>query len=62
MQQAVCARLLAGTFGSIQTWLKEVREYSEAGVVCMLVGTKSDLSNIRQVQQGDAKVGIGFPP
>lgn len=51
----------ADTFEAVQTWLKEVREYSDAGVVCTLVGNKSDLSNIRAVQQNEAKVIMPGP-
>ncbi|VDP60421.1 unnamed protein product [Heligmosomoides polygyrus] len=43
------------TFDSCQQWLKDIREQSER-VSVMLVGNKTDLRGMREVQQETAKM------
>eukprot|EP00993_Chasmostoma_nieuportense_P003198 NODE_3933_length_871_cov_45.868280_g3778_i0.p1 GENE.NODE_3933_length_871_cov_45.868280_g3778_i0~~NODE_3933_length_871_cov_45.868280_g3778_i0.p1 ORF type:complete len:214 (-),score=75.34 NODE_3933_length_871_cov_45.868280_g3778_i0:166-807(-) len=43
------------TFDSVQRWLKELRDHSEANIVVMLVGNKTDLNHLRQVPSEECK-------
>lgn len=45
------------TFEPLDRWLRELRENAESNIVVMLVGNKSDLSDIRVVSQED---GMNF--
>jgi Ras-related protein Rab-11A len=37
------------TFAHVSSWLKQLREYADPKVVCMLVGNKTDLRHLRTV-------------
>ncbi|CAE7190500.1 YPTC6 [Symbiodinium sp. KB8] len=43
------------TFDHVEAWLKEVREHADSKIVVMLVGNKSDLSQLRQVSTDEAQ-------
>ena len=43
------------SFKNCVTWLKEVRQYAEAGVQVLMLGNKTDLQDKRQVQTDDAR-------
>lgn len=43
------------TFENVRKWLAEVREYNDENVVIMLIGTKCDILNKRQVPTEKAK-------
>ena len=43
------------SFDNIPTWLKELKQYCEAGVSCILLGNKVDLQEARQVQLENAE-------
>ncbi|EFJ48662.1 RabA/Rab11 [Volvox carteri f. nagariensis] len=38
------------TFENVERWLKELRDHADANIVIMLVGNKSDLKHLRDVQ------------
>jgi len=42
------------SFDHVETWLKEVREHADPNIVVMLVGNKSDLHHLRQVEKEEA--------
>lgn len=42
------------TFENVDHWLREVRDYADAKIVIMLVGTKSDLRYLRAVSADEA--------
>ena len=42
------------SFDHVETWLKEVREHADPNIVVMLVGNKSDLHHLRQVEKAEA--------
>lgn len=44
-----------GTFEGVSRWLTELREHSDANIVIMLVGNKSDLRHLRAVPTEEAK-------
>jgi Ras-related protein Rab-11A len=53
------------TFEAALRWLKELREQADAKIMVMLVGNKSDLKHLRQVDKEDAVAfahthGLGF--
>eukprot|EP01071_Lankesteria_metandrocarpae_P004117 Lankesteria_metandrocarpae@DN3384_c0_g1_i1.p1 len=53
------------SFEHIERWLKELREYADPNIVILLVGNKSDLKNLRAVDQSDSakfaeKEGLAF--
>ncbi|KAK1405255.1 putative small GTPase superfamily, P-loop containing nucleoside triphosphate hydrolase [Heracleum sosnowskyi] len=43
------------TFENLERWLKELRDHTDANIVIMLVGNKSDLRHLRAVSTEDAK-------
>eukprot|EP01079_Euglenida_sp_SAG-EU17-18_P002290 gene2290-3144_t len=50
------ARSQARTFELVKDyWVKEIRRHCCPSQICVLVGTKSDLSSIRQVSEADAQ-------
>ena len=53
------------TFDNLERWLKELNDHANTGVVCLLIGNKSDLNYLRVVKQEEAmsyakKKGFGF--
>ena len=42
------------SFKNLVNWVKEVRQYAEASVTMILLGNKSDLQSLRQVQTDEA--------
>lgn len=44
------------SFDHVQRWLEELRAHADANIVIMLIGNKSDLSNLRQVDTDVARV------
>ncbi|CAN6810710.1 unnamed protein product, partial [Brassica oleracea] len=42
------------TFENVERWLKELRDHTDANIVCMLVGNKADLRHLRAVSTEDA--------
>lgn len=53
------------SFEHIERWLKELREYADQNIVILLVGNKSDLKNLRAVDQDESaafaeKEGLAF--
>lgn len=42
------------SFENIEKWLKELRENADANIVILLVGNKSDLDNLRVINDTDA--------
>lgn len=53
------------SFESVERWLAELRQYADKKIVPLLVGNKSDLSNIRAVGEQEAmnfakREGIAF--
>ncbi|EAS06669.1 small GTPase family Rab protein (macronuclear) [Tetrahymena thermophila SB210] len=42
------------TFDNVKKWLHELREYADANIICMLIGNKCDLQEMRQVKTEDA--------
>ena len=42
--------LSAVTFENVERWLKELRDHADSNIVIMLVGNKSDLKHLRDVQ------------
>lgn len=42
------------TFENVERWLQELREHTEGNVLVMLVGNKSDLSQLRAVERSKA--------
>jgi len=53
------------SFEHIERWLKELREYADQNIVILLVGNKSDLKNLRAVDQEESasfaeKEGLAF--
>lgn len=53
------------SFDHVQRWLEELRAHADANIVIMLVGNKSDLGNLRQVDTDQAreyaeKEGLSF--
>ena len=38
------------SFDNIPNWLKELKQYCEADVSCILLGNKNDLQDLRQIQ------------
>ena len=44
----------AKTFENVQTWLKELEQYADAGIAVMLVGNKSDLGKLREVKKEES--------
>ena len=40
----------AVTFENVERWLKELRDHADSNIVIMLVGNKSDLKHLRDVQ------------
>jgi hypothetical protein len=47
------------TFESVERWLKELRDHSDANIVVTLVGNKSDLRHLRAVSGDQAKAFAG---
>lgn len=47
------------TFESVERWLKELRDHSDANIVVQLVGNKSDLRHLRAVSVDMAKEFAG---
>ena len=47
------------TFENIEKWLKEIETYADQGIVCILVGNKSDLRHLRAVRTDEAKTFAG---
>ena len=45
------------TFASLERWLKELRENADPNIVVMLVGNKSDMSELRSISRED---GVNF--
>lgn len=45
------------TFSSLERWLKELRENSDPNIIVMLVGNKSDLTELRSISKED---GMNF--
>uniref|UniRef100_A0A6B2LHZ7 Uncharacterized protein n=1 Tax=Arcella intermedia TaxID=1963864 RepID=A0A6B2LHZ7_9EUKA len=43
------------TFDNIERWLQELRQHADANIVIMLIGNKSDLRNIREVETEKAE-------
>ena len=43
------------SFDHVQRWLDELRAHADANIVIMLIGNKSDLGNLRQVETDTAK-------
>lgn len=43
------------SFDHVQRWLEELRAHADANIVIMLIGNKSDLVNLRQVDTEIAK-------
>ncbi|KAL3693753.1 hypothetical protein R1sor_007404 [Riccia sorocarpa] len=43
------------SFDHVHRWLEELRAHTDNNIVIMLIGNKSDLSNLRQVPTEDAK-------
>ncbi|XP_024363258.1 ras-related protein Rab11A isoform X2 [Physcomitrium patens] len=43
------------SFDHVQRWLEELRAHADANIVIMLIGNKSDLSNLRQVETDTAR-------
>ncbi|KAK8658387.1 hypothetical protein V6N13_036594 [Hibiscus sabdariffa] len=43
------------TFENIRRWLKELKDHTDANIVIMLVGNKSDLCHLRAVSTEDGK-------
>ncbi|XP_076903883.1 ras-related protein YPT3-like [Bidens hawaiensis] len=43
------------TFGSIERWLKELRDHTDPNIVVMLIGNKSDLRHLLAVSTEDGK-------
>jgi len=43
------------TFENVERWLKELRDHTDANIVIMLVGNKSDLRHLREVPTEEAK-------
>ena len=43
------------SFDHVQRWLDELRAHADANIVIMLIGNKSDLSSLRQVDTDQAK-------
>ncbi|KAG0587530.1 hypothetical protein KC19_2G171500 [Ceratodon purpureus] len=43
------------SFDHVQRWLDELRAHADANIVIMLIGNKSDLGNLRQVETETAK-------
>ncbi|XP_024357017.1 ras-related protein Rab11D [Physcomitrium patens] len=53
------------SFDHVLRWLEELRAHADANIVIMLIGNKSDLSNLRQVETDTAreyaeKQGLSF--
>lgn len=53
------------SYEHVQRWLEELRAHADANIVIMLIGNKSDLSNLRQVDTDEArdyaeKEGLSF--
>jgi len=42
------------TFENVERWLKELRDHAEPNIVVMLVGNKSDLRHLRNVETDEA--------
>lgn len=47
------------TFESVERWLKELRDHSDANIVVTLVGNKADLRHLRAVSTDQAKAFAG---
>ncbi|KAK6917718.1 Small GTPase [Dillenia turbinata] len=43
------------TFGSVERWLRELRDHADPNIVVMLIGNKSDLRHLVAVPTEDAK-------
>lgn len=43
------------TFENVERWLKELRDHADSNIVIMLVGNKSDLKHLRDVQTENAQ-------
>ncbi|KAJ6606340.1 P-loop containing nucleoside triphosphate hydrolase protein [Mycena vulgaris] len=43
-----------GTYVSVARWLKELRDHTNASIVIMLIGNKSDLNHLRSVPTDEA--------
>ncbi|KAM7041209.1 ras-related protein Rab-43 [Acridotheres tristis] len=44
-----------GSFQSIPRWIEDVRKYAGSNIVQLLIGNKSDLSGLREVQLAEAQ-------
>ncbi|KYO29868.1 ras-related protein Rab-43 isoform A [Alligator mississippiensis] len=44
-----------GSFQSIPRWIEDVRKYAGSNIVQLLIGNKSDLSDLREVQLEEAQ-------
>lgn len=42
------------TFKNVDKWFNEIREYGEKNVVMMVIGNKSDLKNLRDVEETES--------
>ncbi len=45
----------SNTFQSIEKWLTELKDYAADNIAIMLVGNKTDLNHLRQVEVDEAK-------
>ncbi|KAJ3223485.1 hypothetical protein HK099_001068 [Clydaea vesicula] len=51
------------SFESLKTWLKDIKNYAEPNITCIIIGNKCDLSDIREVSTEEGKefaVECGF--
>ncbi|KAJ6687309.1 DRAB11-RELATED [Salix koriyanagi] len=43
------------TFDNVKKWLHELREFGSSDMVVVLIGNKSDISHLREVEEDDGK-------
>lgn len=48
------------TFENADRWLKELRDHSDANIVVMFVGNKTDLKHMRSVPTDEGKAFAGL--
>ncbi len=53
------------TFDNLDRWVKELNDHTTPGIVCLLIGNKSDLNYLRVIKKEEAmayasKKGFGF--
>ena len=44
------------TFDSLDKWIAELEQFAEAGIVTMIVGNKTDLKKLREVEKEVAAI------